>query len=151
MEISKVLIATVIVATLSSQTLSAPLSSTPSTLQVLVTYVIPEKTTNATQEVGISWVYVYIFTDEVILSVKITWRNFLIYIDHPKLPTVNYDHCPHLWRHWWAQLVQPKLMFFFKVYPNEISSVTLEKNSKTFIFKLETQSSFYIENGDSMI
>ena len=54
MEISKVLIATIIVATLSSDTLSAPLSSTPSTLQVLVTYVIPEKTTNATQEVGIS-------------------------------------------------------------------------------------------------
>ena len=54
MEISKVLIATIIVATLSTQTLSAPLHSTPGTLQVLVTYVIPEKTTNATQEVGIS-------------------------------------------------------------------------------------------------
>ena len=54
MEISKVLIATIIVATLSSQTLSAPLSSTPSTLQVLVTYGIPEKTTNATQEVGMN-------------------------------------------------------------------------------------------------
>ena len=109
MEISKVLIATIIVATLRSKTLSAPLSSTPSTLQFLVTYVIPEKTTNATQEVGISEVCVYIFADEVILSIKITWRNFLIYIDHPKLPTVNYDHCPHSWRHWWTQLVQPKL------------------------------------------
>ena len=54
MEISKVLIATIIVATLSSQTLSATLSSTPSTLQALVTYVIPEKTTNATQEVGMN-------------------------------------------------------------------------------------------------
>ena len=54
MEISKVLIATIIVATLSSQTLSAPLRSTPSTLQVLVTYNIPQKTTNATQEVGMS-------------------------------------------------------------------------------------------------
>ena len=54
MEISKVLIATIIVATLTSQTLSAPLHSTPSTLQVLVTYVIPEKTTNATQEVGMN-------------------------------------------------------------------------------------------------
>ena len=29
---------------------------------------------------------VYIFADEVILSTKITWGNFLIYIDHPKLP-----------------------------------------------------------------
>jgi len=54
MEISKVLIATIIVATLSLQTFSAPLSSTPSTLQVLVAYVIPEKTTNATQEVGMN-------------------------------------------------------------------------------------------------
>ena len=142
MEISKVLIATIIVATLSSETLSAPLSSTPSTLQVLVTYVIPEKTTNATQEVGISWVYVYIFTDEVILLVKITWRNFLIYIDHPKLPTVNYDHCLHLWRHWWAQLVQPKLMFFFKLYPNEISSVTLEKKFKNFHFQIRNSEQF---------
>ena len=48
MEISKVLIATIIV------TLSAPLHSTPSTLQFLVTYNIPQQTTNATQEVGMS-------------------------------------------------------------------------------------------------
>ena len=54
MEISKVLIATIVVATLNSQTLSVPIRSTPSTLQVLVTYVIPQKTINATQEVGMS-------------------------------------------------------------------------------------------------
>ena len=51
MEVSKVLIAAIIVATLSSEALSAPLQSSPSTVEVLVTYVIPQRVINATQEV----------------------------------------------------------------------------------------------------
>ena len=69
MEISKVLIATIVVATLSSQTLSVPLHSTPSTLQILVTYVIPQKTTNATQEVGVSKLFI-VLRMKSFLSIK---------------------------------------------------------------------------------
>ena len=51
MELLKILITTIIVSTLRSQSLGAPMYSTPSTLQSLVTYLIPQKTANATQEV----------------------------------------------------------------------------------------------------
>ena len=51
MELLKILITTIIATTLRSQSLGAPMYSTPSTLQSLVTYLIPQKTANATQEV----------------------------------------------------------------------------------------------------
>ena len=51
MELFKGIIAAIITVTLSSQTLCAPPQSTPSTIQNLVTYVIPSKTANATYEV----------------------------------------------------------------------------------------------------
>ena len=62
MEISKILMATIVAATLMSQTHSALLhsSSTPSTLQTLVTYVIPQKTGNATQRVRMSYLFRFI-------------------------------------------------------------------------------------------
>lgn len=62
MEISKILMATIVAATLMSQTHSALLhsSSTPSTLQTLVTYVIPQKTANATQRVRMSYLVRFI-------------------------------------------------------------------------------------------
>ena len=70
MEISKILMATIVAATLMSQTHSALLhsSSTPSTLQTLVTYVIPQKTANATQRVRMS--YLVRFIPRLSFSVK---------------------------------------------------------------------------------
>ena len=62
--------ATIVAATLMSQTHSALLhsSSTPSTLQMLVTYVIPPKTANATQRVRMS--YLVRFIPRLSFSVK---------------------------------------------------------------------------------
>ena len=51
MKLFKGIIAAIITVTLSSQTLCAPPQSAPSTIQILVTYVIPSKTANATYEV----------------------------------------------------------------------------------------------------
>ena len=51
MELFKGIIAAIITMTLSSQTLCAPPQSKPTTIQILVTYVIPSKTANATNEV----------------------------------------------------------------------------------------------------
>ena len=51
MDLFNGIIAAIITLTLSSQTLCAPPQSTPSTIQILVTYVIPSKTANATHEV----------------------------------------------------------------------------------------------------
>ena len=61
MELLKILITTIIASTLRSQSLGAPMYSTPSTLQSLVTYLIPQKTTNATQEVWKSKMIKYFF------------------------------------------------------------------------------------------
>lgn len=61
MELLKILITTIIMSTLRSQSLGAPMYSTPSTLQSLVTYLIPQKTTNATQEVWKSKTIKYFF------------------------------------------------------------------------------------------
>ena len=70
MEISKILMATIVAATLMSQTHSALLhsSSTPSTLPILVTHVIPQKTANATQRVWMS--YLVRFVPRLSFSVK---------------------------------------------------------------------------------
>ena len=70
MEISKILMATIVAATLMSQTHSALLhsSSTPSTLQMLVTHLIPQKTANATQRVWMS--YLVRFIPRLSFSVK---------------------------------------------------------------------------------
>ena len=51
MELFKGIIAAIITVTLSSQTLCAPPQSKPTTIQILVTYVIPSKIANATYEV----------------------------------------------------------------------------------------------------
>ena len=51
MKLFKGIIAAIITVTLSSQTLCAPPQSAPRTIQILVTYVIPSKTANATYEV----------------------------------------------------------------------------------------------------
>ena len=54
MEVSKSIIAALVVATLSLQALSSgPLYSTPSAVNMLVTYAIPPRVINATQEVRI--------------------------------------------------------------------------------------------------
>ncbi|CAH3163176.1 unnamed protein product [Porites evermanni] len=50
MKLFKGIVAAIITVTLSSQTLCAPPQSAPSTIQILVTYVIPSKTANATYE-----------------------------------------------------------------------------------------------------
>ncbi|CAH3163179.1 unnamed protein product [Porites evermanni] len=50
MELFKGIIAAIITVTLSSQTLCAPPQSKPTTIQILVTYVIPSKIANATYE-----------------------------------------------------------------------------------------------------
>ena len=53
MEVSKTIIAALVVATLSLQALSSGPLSTPSTVDMLVTVIIPQRVNNATQEVRI--------------------------------------------------------------------------------------------------
>ena len=80
--------------------------------------------------------------DEVILSIK----NHLKKLSHlnrpPETALSELRLLSTLMTSLVAQLVQPKLIFFFKVYPNQILQLYAWKKFKNFFFQIRTSVQF---------